>query len=270
MDKKETIAKWIENRLYRGYYTFSYSDVKSEFLSYDDTYIKNTISRLIKRRTIISPTKGFYVIVPVEYALSGLVPATFYIDQMMEYLHRDYYIGLMNAASFYGAAHQRPQTFSVFNNGIPLRNSTKAGISFDFITSSNIYDSLLKNHKTKLGNINVSCPELTALDLVEHQAKIGGLNRCCTVLSELADSLNFEEVDNAFYKVYGVPAYQRLGYILENVLEEYEIAESFYHQVLSHDMKFRKVPFKIGKLTANCATDSKWKILVNQEIEIDE
>lgn len=270
MGNKETISKWIEGRLYRGYYTFTYSDVKSEFSCYADTYITNAISRLIKRKVIISPTRGFYVIIPVEYALSGLVPATFYIDQMMEYLHRDYYVGLLNAASFYGAAHQRPQTFTVFNDGFSLRNSTKAGITFNFVTSSNIFLSLLRMQKTKLGVMKISCPELTALDLIEYQDKIGGLNRSCTVMAELADSLNFDKVDDAFYNIYRVPTYQRLGFILENVLEEYDIAESLYRQALSHDMKFRKVPFKIGKPYADCEVDTKWKIIINQEIEIDE
>ncbi len=85
MDKKESIAKWIKARLYRGFYTFTYADVKSDFSSYEDSYIKLAINRLVKSKTIISPTKGFYEIVPVEYALSGLVPATFYIDQIHGY-----------------------------------------------------------------------------------------------------------------------------------------------------------------------------------------
>lgn len=270
MNKKESIAKWIEARLYRGFYTFTYADVKNDFLSYEDSYIKLAINRLVKSKTIISPTKGFYVIVPVEYALSGLVPPTFYIDQMMAYLKRGYYIGLLNAAAFYGAAHQRPQSFTVFNDGASLRDGNRSGIMFDFIKSKRIIPTLLTSHKTKLGSIKVSCPELTAIDLIENQDKVGGLNRVCTVLNELVDSLEFDKVDISFYTVYGIPVYQRLGYILEAVLEENDKADSLYAKIKSLGMTFRKVPFKIGKDVEGCEIDSRWKIIINQEIEIDE
>ena len=40
----------------------------------------------------------------------------------------------------------------------------------------------VRKHKTQTGHINVSCPELTAVDLVENEKSVGGLNRVCTVL----------------------------------------------------------------------------------------
>jgi hypothetical protein len=49
------------------------------------------------------------VVVPVEYELKGVVPPVVYIDWLMAYLQKNYYIGLLNAATFYGAAHQQPQ-----------------------------------------------------------------------------------------------------------------------------------------------------------------
>ena len=35
-------------------------------------------------------------------------------------------------------------------------------------------------------------------------------------------------------------------------------------------LKFRKVPFKVNKPTGYCEVDKKWKVIINQEIEIDE
>ena len=268
---KESINNWIEQRKLRGYYVFSYEDVRTAYPSKSKEYISTSLTRLISNKIIINPTKGFYVIVPTEYALSGIVPAVFYIDRMMEYLKREYYVGLLNAASFYGAAHQRPQSFCVMNDNSPIRSGERAGISFMFIRTNHIYTNYLVPHKGKLGNINVSSPELTAIDLVAYQDKIGGLNRVCTVLSELVDSLDFENVNPDFFTIHGLPVFQRLGYILEDVLEEYELAETLYSKMKEYGfIKFRKIPFKIGKPTIECKKNGKWKVIINQEIDIDE
>lgn len=268
--EKETIARWIEHRLYRGFYTFSYRDVENDFPSRDEIYISTAISRLVRQQKIISPTRGFYVIIPVEYALTGLVPATFYIDQMMTYLDRAYYVGLLNAAGFYGAAHQRPQTFTIMNDGASIRDGVRAGIHFTYINRKSIDSRFVTKHKTKLGSINVSSPELTAIDLIENQSKVGGLNRVCTVLNELADSMDLADIEDSYFNIYGVPIYQRLGYILDDILEEYELAEILCDRLKALNVTFRKTAFKAGKEIAGCEVNEKWKIIINQEIDIDE
>lgn len=267
---KESINYWIEQRKLRGYYVFSYEDVRRAYPSKSEEYISTSLTRLIANKTIINPTRGFYVIIPIEYALTGVVPAVFYIDRMMEYLNRKYYVGLLNAASFYGAAHQRPQSFCVMNDKAALRNGERAGIDFTFVHVNHIYSNYLNSHKGKLGNINVSSPELTAIDLVAYQNKIGGLNRVCTVMNELTDSLDFNNVGPDFFAIHGLPVYQRLGYILEYVLEEYELSGSLYTKMNDYGfIKFRKIPFKIGKSMNGSEQNKKWKVNVNQEIEID-
>lgn len=268
---KESINNWIENRKLRGYYVFSYEDVRTANPLKSEEYISTSLSRLISNQVIINPTKGFYVIVPTEYALSGIVPAAFYIDKMMEYLKRDYYIGLLNAASFYDAAHQRPQSFYVMNNHAPIRSGERAGINYMFVRTKHIYNNYIIPHKGRLGNINVSSPELTAIDLIAYQNKTGGLNRVCSVLSELADCLDFNNIYPDFFTIHGLPVYQRLGYILEDILEENDLAENLYSKMKeSGFIKFRKIPFKIGKPTMGCVQNTKWKVIINQEIDIEE
>ena len=61
----------------------------------------------------------------------------------------------------------------------------------------------------------------------------------------------------------------RLGYILESVLGREDLADRFKSKFpLSPTM--RNVPFKIGKSTEDCKIDKKWKVIINQEIEMDE
>lgn len=270
MKEVESISKWVEHRLIRGYYTFTLEDVKKEYTSFSDSYIKTAIGRLSKSGKIISPTKGFYVIVPVEYALSGLVPATFYIDNMMDYLSRDYYIALLNAAGFYGAAHQRPQTFMVIHNGSPIRDAVRAGIRFQFINNKAIDARFIRQQKSKLGTINVASPELTAIDLVEHQSKVGGLNRVGTVLDELAENFDLSSMPDDFFAIYPVPVYQRLGYILDEVVDASEQADILYTRLTRLKKPMRATPLKNGKSTSDCELNRKWNVYVNHEIEIDE
>lgn len=113
----ETLSDWIESREVRGYYTFTKEDIEKQFPSAGKVYIKTSLYRLAAKTKIVSPWRNFYVIMPVEYSLKGVIPPVFYMDQLMSYLGKRYYVALLNAASFYGASHQRVQTFpSWWNN----------------------------------------------------------------------------------------------------------------------------------------------------------
>lgn len=265
-----SISKWVEQRKLRGFYFFSYEDVRGAYPSKQESYITTSLTRLVSNKTLINPAKGFYVIIPTEYSLSGVVPAVFYIDSMMKHLKRNYYVGLLNAASFYGAAHQRPQSFCVINDNDSIRSGERSGLNYKFIRTKQILEDYIVSYKGKLGNIRVSSPELTALDLVAYQAKVGGLTRVCSVLSELVESLDFSKVNSDFFIIQGLPVYQRLGYILEEVLEETNISDSLYSKMKEYNiLRFRKTPFKIGKPIAGCDLNQKWKVYINQKIEID-
>lgn len=270
MAQKETISKWVELRKFRGHYVFTFEDVRHAFPSYSFDYLKSSLSRLIAANIIIAPARGFYVIVPTEYALGAGVPPTFYIDQMMRFLQRDYYIGLLNAAEFYGAAHQRPQAFSVFNTPPDLRNSLRANTQFCFICKRTINENLVAKRPAKLGTINLSTPEATMLDLVMFEERVGGLNRVCTVLNELVDVIEVGKLEGEVLSVYPLSVCQRLGHILEYILDEEEKAEALYTRLRERSVTFRKTPFKKDKPVVGCPTDERWKVIVNQEIDIDE
>ena len=48
------------------------------------------------------------------------------------------------------------------------------------------------------------------------------------------------------------------------------MAETLYSKMEVAGLKFRKVPFKVNKPTGYCEVDKKWKVIIDQEIEIDE
>ena len=120
------------------------------------------------------------------------------------------------------------------------------------------------------GWLNISCLELTAVDLVAYQEHIGGLTRAATVLEELSLKLDFTKLDADFLKVASAPAFQRLGYLLDCVLGEEAIADGLLALMKAGGMRMKAVPLRLGTSVDDTEVDKKWKVLVNQEIEFDD
>jgi predicted transcriptional regulator of viral defense system len=265
------IEDWINHREQRGKYTFSRQELAARFSHLSEQTIKNELKRIIKKGKIFPVFKGFYSIIPAGYALMGIVPPEFYIDDLMKHLARPYYVSLLNAAAFYGAAHQKPQVFSVITSYPALRNTTKKNTRIIFIsTRKNIPQHWLRPFRGQNGDIQVSKPELTAADLISFQKITGGLNRACTVLYELMEVVKFGKLDKAFFDYVPTSTIQRLGYLLENELEQAKQADILYSKAKIYGCVFQKIPLKYSKPAKDCETDTKWKIIINETIEIDE
>ena len=270
-DSLYKIKDWVSDQQKRGRITFPYQEIVAQFPAITEQGVKNALNRLVKKSEIVPVLKGFYAVIPIGYALRGMIPPELYIDDLMKYLNRQYYISLLNAAVFYGAAHQQPQVFSVITSYPPLRDTTKKGSRIVFIaTRKPIPQMWLKPFRTEYGDIQVSKPELTAADLITFQKEIGGLNRACTVLYELAESMNFEQLDKDFFYYVPTSTIQRLGYLLEHELEQPDLAEILFIKSQKFDCKFQKMPLKYSKPTEDCETNAKWKIIINETIEIDD
>lgn len=265
------IKDWIDDQQKRGRITFFFQEVIERFPAISEQGVKNALNRLVKKIEIVSVLKGFYAIIPIGYALRGMVPPELYIDDLMKHLNRPYYIALLNAAVFYGAAHQQPQIFSVITSYPPLRDTTRKRNRIHFITTRKAIPQIwLKSFRTEYGDIQVSKPELTAADLVTFQKEIGGLSRACTVLYELAESIDFKLLDKEFFDYVPTSTIQRLGYLLENELEQSNLAEILRLKSQKFGCKFQKIPLKYSKPIEDCVVNEKWKIIVNEQIEIDD
>lgn len=264
------IKDWIKDLQKLGRITFSHKEVKDRFPTLTEPARRNALNRLATKGEIVSVWKGFYVIVALKYAIRKMVPPVLYIDDLMKYLNRTYYVGLLNAAAFYGSAHQQPQDFFVLSKPPALRDTTKKGIRINFISRKEIPTSLLQSFKTETGYVLVSSPELTAADLITYQREVGGLNRVSTILNELAESLHMNILNEIFFANVPVSTIQRLGFLLEKVLEQTKLANKLLEKAKENGYTFQKISLKSGNKTEGCAIDSKWKIIINEEIEIDQ
>jgi len=265
-----TVTNWIEDLQKDGRICFSLTETGEKFPSHNGIVLKNALTRLARKKKICSVWKGFYVIIPIEYQLKGIIPEVYYIDWLMKFLGRAYYISLLNAAAFYGAAHQQPQEFTVIITPPSLRNTYKKGTKINFNNKATILEQFTEQRKTPTGYIRISSPELTATDLIQFEKEIGGINRAATVLNELAESCDFTKLTKEFFQYVPTPVIQRLGYLLDEVLECPLQAVDLYSCTKKYDISFRKTPLKSRTSVVNCNTNKKWKIIINEQIEIDE
>lgn len=186
-----SLSEWIKNSEVHGFNTFSFEKVRESFPHASEQSLFNSLYRQTIKKRIVSIYKGFYVIIPPQYAAKGIVPPIYYIDQLMEYLSKPYYISLLNAAELLGAAHQRPQRFSVMTV-YPSSNVSKAKNNIlEWIYRKDIPEKFLQTRNSETGTIRFSNPELTAIDLVQYEKHIGGLSRAATVLEELTEQTDF-------------------------------------------------------------------------------
>ena len=266
----DSIADWIDAKPPRGKYTFTREEVVTAFPRMKPEVISTTLSREVKKGRIMIPQQGFYVIIPDEFALRGFAPQPFYLDDMMRHLGRRYYVALLSAGSYHGAAHQAPMTFCVMLEPPTMRGKKTQKYATRYFYRSAIPMEYVEQRQTRTGKINVSCPELTAIDLVTYQERSGSITRAATVLAELVEKTDFGRLGPEFVKVAPVACFQRLGYILEEVLEEQEAADAVYDLLKRAGVRLQKAALKAGKDTAGAEMNERWKIVVNEQIEIDE
>ena len=265
-----TIKDWIRNKEITSSPHFSVVEVQAAFPQTSEQLIKNELYRLSSQGVITSTYKGFYVIIPVQYAAKGIVPPLYYIDQLMTHLSKPYYISLLNAAELLGVSHQAPQQFYVMT--IPPKakvSNNKNGILV-WVHRTEIPEKFLLTKNSETGIVRYSNAELTTVDLIQYSQYIGGLSRAATLLSELVEFTDFRGKIEELAKFTTITTLQRLGYILEEVLFESEQAEIVYSELvaLGKRITFKPLSSQIENDSRN--RNGKWKININTEIEVDD
>ena len=264
-----TLQKWIKDRAIHGFSTFSIEDVRKTGMYSSEQILQNELYRLCSNKTIASVYRGFYVIIPVQYVLRGSVPATYYIDQLMAYLNKPYYVCMLNAAELLGAAHQRPQQFSVMTTFPKRRVVSTRNVTIDWFYRDELPEDALITKNTETGTIRISNPLLTAADLVRYQQH-AGLSRVATVLEELSEQIDIKSQFGPLSAFIKKVIWQRLGYILEHIIEEKEMADALYDQIHTIPGTLMYMPLSTSAEDNPSNRDSRWKININIQIEKDD
>jgi predicted transcriptional regulator of viral defense system len=254
---------YIEKLASAGRYSFTSADAKAAMGGSADA-VKLALARLSRQGAIATPARGFYVIVPPEYRSVGSLPADQFIPALMKEKGLEYYAGLLSAAQYYGAAHQRPQEFQVMV--ARNRRAIRCGkVRVKFVARKNLAEVPVRKFNTQRGEINVSTPESTAIDLAGYPQHVGGLDQVATILSELA-----EEIDAALLPAAAqtapLPWAQRLGYLLE--LAEAEHVVGPLREYIAKEAR-DYTPLAPSARDEDGPRASAWKVVVNAEVEPD-
>ena len=258
-----SLAAWVDGLQAAGRYTFTAREA-AEVGTWSEIAIQSALRRLRQSGRIASPMRGFHVIVPLEYRSVGCPPASWFIDDLMRFLGKPYYVGILSAAALHGAAHQQPMVFQVVTP-FALREVAAGRNRIEFHRSSRFEQTPVVDIPTETGSMRIATPEATAFDLVRFPDAAGHLDNVATVLSELGEKLHGRKLAS-LAGVFTTPDVQRLGYLLDHVGEQ-ELAASLAACLKGH--RVRSVLLDPSGPAVAAAPDGRWHVIPNRHLDAD-
>jgi predicted transcriptional regulator of viral defense system len=258
-----TAAQYIDHLASLGRYSFT-TEEAVRALGTSVAAARAALRRLLQKGEIAVPFRGFYVIVPPELRRLGCLPGDQFLDDLMRRLSEPYYVGLLSAAEYYGAAHHSPQQLQVITE--KNRPAVDCGqVQIVFIARGNADEIPVRRFNTPRGTIRVSTPEATALDLVGYSEHCAGLDNVATVLADLSESLDPGRLAEAA-KYSPIPWTQRLGYLLD-LLGAADAASALVGFVA--DKAPPVTPLAPAIPIKGASRDPRWRVAVNTTVEAE-
>jgi predicted transcriptional regulator of viral defense system len=258
--------EYIHNIIKNGGCTFTIENAGRQ-LNKSRKAVYSSIGHLVLKKELVSPAKGFYVIVSPEYQILGCLPAEYFIPYLMEYWKCKYYACLLTAAKYHGASHQAVMIFQAMVER--HREPIVCGkIKVKFITNKKLAETPTQKITTRMSMLTVSTSEGTAMDLLKYPHQSAGLNHIATVLAELHEAMNADKLLKLAENSSILAWQQRLGYMLE-MIGATELAEV----LKEHLSKQKRVDYILlapnVKVTKYTKKNEIWKIIENTKIESD-
>lgn len=263
MAERVDISGYTEALQVAGRYCFTDEEARAAVGS-STVAMRAALRRLRAAGRIVTPRRGFHVLVPLEYREAGAPPASWFIDDLMRYVGYPYYVGLLSAAAIHGAAHQQPMLFQVVTS-VPLRPVSAGRVHIDFHMSTVVDSTSTMRVQTDTGYMTASTAEVTAFDLVRYAHAAGGMSHVATILTELAERLEADALRSAA-RDRPTPQIQRLGYLLDLVGRQ-SLADSLL-RVLS-ERRVRPVALTGRSGAGGQRSGPPWHLLVDEEVQVD-
>jgi predicted transcriptional regulator of viral defense system len=180
--------------------------------------LQAALGRMAKRGRLVSPCRGFYLILRPEDRTLGAPDPARWIDPLMGHLSLDYRISLLRAAAFHGAAHQAAMVFQVIvPRQLPAITIGRQRVEFMFQTPKAFSvanrPEWLDRMKTDAGFAKVAGVELTLLDICRYFHRAGGINAAAQAVHDLGGNARVK-ILAAAARAYEQTAVRRLGFLL--------------------------------------------------------
>jgi len=247
--------------LARGRYSAASAELR-ELTGLADDAFDQAMYRLRRAGKLVSPAKGFWVVVPAEYRSLGGPPPEWYVDGMLRHLDRGYYVSLLTAAAVHGARHQAAMSFQVVvDRHLPPRRVGRA--RFEFVTDAHIAQMEVVSSPTHTGGYQLATRETTVIDLVWQPRRSGGLGNVLTVLAEIGE-LDSERIAT-LASVRSTAVARRLGWLLERARPEVDLAPLLQ---VAHAVSSEPTSLSAGAPRRGIV-DRTWLVRVNANVEAD-
>ncbi len=272
-DQRSALSRYVSGLLSAGRTVFTAEEAE-QALGVGRGAFLDAAERLQHREALLNPRQGFYVVVPPQYASWGGPPPAWYIDALMRHEAQAYYVGLLKAAELHGATHQAVMEFQVISaKRLPKIRAGRNLIVFYFRRDVEAVTAGIERRKTDTGTMKVSSAALTALDLLRYPQASGGIDNVATVLSDLRQQIDPEQLA-ALSALVERSVVQRLGCLLEHLghnaltgsmLKSLRARGSFPWTELDRqevrDPDFKPEPQR---------RDPRWRVIVRRVPELDE
>jgi len=194
---------------------FSFDEAK-DILQTSNQSVRHVLMELTKKGRLQRIQRGKYLLVPEKagrelyWAESPWVIVPHLIDV--------YYVGFWTAMNYWGMTEQIPYT--VFVATTKRKNSLKFGNQkFEFVTiSKKKFFGFVEEKASKTETFNISSKEKTIVDSLMHPQYCGGIPEAAKAMWNAKDDVNWTTVLDMSKKVGVSVVLRRLGYIL-NILE---------------------------------------------------
>lgn len=269
-----SIEKYINDKLLHGRAYFDREEVLST-VSLGVGGVGAALTRLVKKGRLANPRHGFYLILRPEDQAAGAPDPVKWINPLMKHQGIDYRISLLRAASFHGASHQAAMVFQVI---VPkqLRDIEIGRHRLQFIyqapqafTKLN-QPMLLDQIKSDSGFAQIAGAELTLLDCARYFHKAAGINSVAQIAKDIGDKADPRKLAK-LAPAYESSSVRRLGYLLEHAgqLRQANALQIFAQKVKTYAPLDPSVKPLFESMPEIHNKDAKWKLLINENVEID-
>lgn len=268
------LDRYLDEQLSRGRAYFSREDGLQALGSSPEAF-SAAAARLIKKRRLASPRRGFFLILRPEDQTAGAPDPVRWIDPLMKYLGIDYRISLLRAAAFYGATHQAAMVFQVIAPQ-QLRDFDIGRHRIQFVYQAPAafaeinQPDWLGQIKSEAGFAKIAGMELTLLDAARYFHKAAGINGVAQIVKDLGAKANPRKLAKAA-EHYENASVRRLGYLLDqtNHVRQASALEPFARQAKSMKPLDPSVKPLLESLAELHEKDAKWKLVINESVETD-
>ena len=192
---------------------FGLEDITAE-LNCSYQYAKVLANNLAKKKWIIVLRRGTYLIVPLS---AGVKPQyTEHEFVIASHIVSPYYIAYWSALNFHRFTEQTPLTVFVATTK-RVKNREILNVRYSFVTLNKkkffgFVPTAVGTHK-----VNISNPEKTLADALDHQEYCGGIGEVAKSLWAAKERVSVEEIVRCAKRMGNSAIIKRLGYLIETL-----------------------------------------------------